>query len=200
MLLGTGNSFNISDIVGAENVGKYSEEDFVCVPNISSSLFTTPHGIDVKNVAVIGHGFTKVSDFSLSYDNITGNVTVTNMVIKAHADVRASYTNIQKDLSQNVSITPKVYICVGRTGGVNPNPVIISNGSLKIGKTYSFGAYAAVSFPSNYAPNGCEVIVAKPVLESAGYFASYFIVKATSNTISSSAFYFTNGGEFIQLD
>jgi len=76
--LGEGRSFNISDIVGQENVGKYTEENFIVVDSGSLSGSHTLITDDVNGDAgSVKYSVTKGTDFTLDYDEETGGITIT---------------------------------------------------------------------------------------------------------------------------
>ena len=69
--IGTTTSFNISSIVGVENVGKYSASDFRIVPNIMSWQ-SGRRGWVVNDTDSTNVTFSKQRDYSISYNNTTG--------------------------------------------------------------------------------------------------------------------------------
>ena len=113
MLVSTTNNFNIADIVGAENVGEYSVNDFVCVPNLYSSIGTysfVQGGIDGASNLSIAHGFSKPI---LTYDNTNGDVMITDMTLTE--TYSWYYYNNPKSSKKTYTIPLDVYLCV-RTG------------------------------------------------------------------------------------
>lgn len=102
LLVGNSTSFNISNVVGAENVGQYSEDDFVCVPNLTTLTATCGSGnaFSSSNVTI------STSSISLTYDNTTGDVSVTNMTLAF------SYKHGAQYQSANWEIPTNVYLCV----------------------------------------------------------------------------------------
>ena len=67
--LGTGRSFNIATVVGIENVKRYSADNFIVgwdCPSADGGYCNGPSHPYVR----------KVSDFTLTYDEETGNVTL----------------------------------------------------------------------------------------------------------------------------
>ena len=77
MLVGSSTNFNISNVVGANNIGKYTEYDFICVPKLSSLSASCGSGNAFSNSSVT----ISATQISLTYDNTTGDVVVNNMEI-----------------------------------------------------------------------------------------------------------------------
>jgi len=80
--LGTGRSFNISSIVGIENVGNYTKDNFIVVPtgsSINKSPMQTVGSQDYPSATAT------LSSGSVTYDTTTGTVTVSGFVLTATA-------------------------------------------------------------------------------------------------------------------
>ena len=114
VLLGTGNSFNISDVVGINNVSNYSIDDFICVPdtityNGGLHGFVDGNETGYGNVSV---SLQKNSDYAMTYDNTTGEVTITTFLkITIKTTVKRNGASAQESFTDTISITPKVYFC-----------------------------------------------------------------------------------------
>ena len=110
--LGTGTSFNISSVVGAENISKYSASDFVIVPNLSSHVHSHKPS-DMTSVWITDvYAYVKLTrNASASYNNKTGVVTITNMQISNEV-----YTTVRQVGSKGFTyawdIPSTVYLCV----------------------------------------------------------------------------------------
>lgn len=116
ILLGASNSFNISSVVGAENIGKYTKDDFICIPNFTS-MQSLPQAISggIDDIYNVVHVLGKTNDFSVTYNASTGAVSVTNMTLTTTARLHVQSGAIANTTSVSYSIPPKVYLCV-RTG------------------------------------------------------------------------------------
>lgn len=110
-LVGTTTSFNIADIVGEENVGKYTVDDFICVPDLSN--LTSGHTNITPKSYYLGYMFNELSivnNYSLIYDNSTGNVEIINMKLKVNNKIYGDTLDITT--SYTWEIPPKVYLAV----------------------------------------------------------------------------------------
>ena len=76
--LGSESSINITDIVGAENIGKYTNDDFIVKHKASSVLtgsFTS--GSNYRNTRI------NLSDYAVNYNNETGVLNISGGTITA---------------------------------------------------------------------------------------------------------------------
>lgn len=108
VLLGSGTSFNISDIVGSENIGQYSINDFIVVPDIK---FPLSYDINQANSQQVRANSTISAPYvhNLSYDNTNGNVSVTTMTI-SHVYRYWASNGASATYSNNWTINPKIYL------------------------------------------------------------------------------------------
>ena len=115
VLLGTGTSFNISDIVGVENVDQYSINDFIVVPDIQDVISGSFHTVNPSNTytfkGLLHKQRINKTPPILVYDNSTGNVTVTNEKVTTvsmfYVNANLNYYNI----TNTFEIPSKVYLC-----------------------------------------------------------------------------------------
>lgn len=109
-LVGTTTSFNIADIVGAENVGKYTADDFVCIPNLDAKLSgQVKSNITGVFIDAMKMSMEHVNDYVLEYDSSTGDVQVENMQVK----VTTTHTyqgGSTGSMNGTFTIPPKVYL------------------------------------------------------------------------------------------
>ena len=117
MLLGTGTRFNISDIVGTKNLGKYTVDDFIMIPDFTSSVtssiqYITYTGGYTYNGSYVRHSVSLKSESKLTYDNTTGDVIITDAVL--YVAYSLSYQNntnaTYNSKSNTVKIPTKVYL------------------------------------------------------------------------------------------
>ena len=115
VLLGIGNSFNISDIVETENISEYSINDFV-VASDTTDITTSSVGTNTASKAPRSyyHRVELVSDFVLIYDNTNGNVSIANKQINIHTIINhwsdGAGGFVDTTHTQSISISPKVYL------------------------------------------------------------------------------------------
>jgi len=104
--LGTGKSFDISSIVGAENVGNYSETNFLVEWNAPTYNFT----YSGLNHSVVNTTMKKQSDYKLSYDETTGVLTITGgSVILLYS----KNEELEQNHNKTFTISPVVYFLDG---------------------------------------------------------------------------------------
>lgn len=72
--LGTGRSFNIASIVGEENIGNYTNENFIVATGGFSTSLTSD--ADSDHIGKDATASVSTSTASVNYDPLTGNVTV----------------------------------------------------------------------------------------------------------------------------
>lgn len=114
--LGAGRSFNISNLVGPKNIGKYGISNFIVAwTSPSGSAGITAEETDKEYKMAISATVTTTSDFILSYNNSTGVLTISGgtYTVSAH---QPAYDIIQTSTYNN---NPKVYFV--------PNIELISN-------------------------------------------------------------------------
>lgn len=105
-LVGTTSSFNISEIVGAENVGKYTADDFVIIPNFDTDFSGAVGKLNITSGNIY---IKKVSDYNLTYDNTNGNVTIENMRLHNEFVYDNAYGTFNGGSFYH-EIPPKVYL------------------------------------------------------------------------------------------
>lgn len=117
MLLGIGTRFNISDIVGTENVGKYTTDDFIMIPDFTSAITSSIQSVAYSggytyNGSYVRHSVSLKSESKLTYDNTTGDVIITDAVLYvAYALSYQNNTNTTYNSKSNtVKIPTKVYL------------------------------------------------------------------------------------------
>ena len=106
--LGTGRSFNISSIVGIENVGNYTKDNFIAVPDgssVNSSPMQTVGSRDNPSATAA------LSSGTITYDASTGTVTVSGFVLTA---TQYAYQYGQGPMGSNATnLAVTVYFVVG---------------------------------------------------------------------------------------
>jgi len=108
--VGTSRSFNIKEIVGEEHLDKYSASDFVVVGIIPS---TTGYG-EVRDLSG-AKGYGTVSEetaFTISYDETTGDVTITGGTLLLRTGVIKSSGSASGSLNTSITKNVKVYMLV----------------------------------------------------------------------------------------
>lgn len=78
--LGIGRNFNIATIVGSENVGKYTKDNFIAVPT-GTSINCSP--MDTVGSQDMPSATAKLSSGNISYDSSTGTVTISGFELTA---------------------------------------------------------------------------------------------------------------------
>ena len=73
-MVGNTTNFNISNIVGIENVGKYTADDFIC--RLNASTYTSGHISHTQMATQGGTLSYTYTDYQLTYDNTTGDVSI----------------------------------------------------------------------------------------------------------------------------
>ena len=115
VLLGTGTSFNISDIVGEENVGQYSVNDFVVVPDITDTTSGSFHTVSATGTytfkGLLHKQRINKTAAILVYDNSNGNVTVTNEKVTTDSIFYVNSNLKYYTITTNFEIPSKVYLC-----------------------------------------------------------------------------------------
>lgn len=115
-MLGSGRSFNISGIVGTENTGKYTNENFICViPDFSNSTYT---GVSMYAWNYRAYSTCSISKFNTSYDGSTGIVSINGgeMVLSVYDEGSGEsneYVGVTNSASNTYTITPTVYFIDG---------------------------------------------------------------------------------------
>ena len=107
--LGEGRSFDISSIVGSENVGKYTSDNFYC---ISPQFSLTAQTVTDNDTGDHAYGATSFTAFDVSYDNTTGVVTISGGVLTLKViDYQYKNNQVETARQQTVTkdITPTVY-------------------------------------------------------------------------------------------
>jgi len=103
--LGTGRSFNISSIVGSENVGKYGLSNFLAVWNCPTGSTPVGGGSIEDDYSF---SYANAGNPTLSYDNATGIITSTNGVM------RTSFTRTSGAAgSVTIQVSPTIYFLDG---------------------------------------------------------------------------------------
>ena len=106
--LGNGRSFNISSIVGTENVGKYTSNNFIAVPISGVSLtVNATYELSDKTPSAV----TNVSSGAVAYDASTGIVTVSGF---SASSTICKYSNGSGAMdSRGADLTVTVYFIDG---------------------------------------------------------------------------------------
>ena len=117
MLISTKNSFNIADTVGAANVGKYSVNDFIVCDNVTGTLSSSwGNTSNTKGGNRFQILYSVKNDFVLTYDNLTGSVSIRNKVINVRSLIYWEVGGeLMQDITASITISPKVYLLV-KTG------------------------------------------------------------------------------------
>lgn len=104
--LGTGRSFNITEIVGEENISKYTIGNFiVAIDTLSGQTNSlTLDSSDARCTANI----TRTSTFTLDYNTSTGDFTITGGVYTLHV-WQTPWSHIYT--KKTINATPIVYFC-----------------------------------------------------------------------------------------
>ena len=104
--LGTGRSFNITSIVGTENLTNYTSGNFIV--HIDNMTFTSGTLTLDSSGAKAACQLTRTSQLSVSYNNSTGAVTIIGGVYKIK-----TYSTVHGNIYRNdtVNATPVVYFC-----------------------------------------------------------------------------------------
>ena len=109
VFLGTETSFNISDIVGAENIGKYTVDDFIC----SSGIDDLPqYNSATRDGPKSSLQYKKLIDTTITYDSTTGNVTVSPFQIEVAMLLYNSNWTYREAVVTTITATVKVYLVV----------------------------------------------------------------------------------------
>lgn len=106
--LGQGTSFNITNIVGTENRGKYNSGNFLVVWSCPTGSISFSTGEYIKSGS--GATLALVSNPTASYNASTGIVTVTKGVFKLTASTISSST---PTATSSIYVTPTVYFMDG---------------------------------------------------------------------------------------
>ena len=113
--LGASRNFDISNIVGTENIEKYTKEDFICVcPNFSTSCQTAT---DTHDNGAYATGSVSFTPFVVDYDNSTGIVTITDgiltLTVKDYDTDDGIKISITETKTTTISVTPTVFFLDG---------------------------------------------------------------------------------------
>lgn len=111
-LVSKSRTFNISAIVGSENLSKYSESDFVIVGGFSDSPSYSHSKYDGGTQLTSYANVTKNSEFILNYNKTNGDVTITG----GNVTVTSGIANYQKPMkiygSQTFDVAINVYMII----------------------------------------------------------------------------------------
>lgn len=108
--LGTGKNFDISSIVGIENVGKYESNNFLVVWPKPSYVFTqeTLQG----RFTELKSSLATTNDFVKTYDKVTGILTITGGTLNYYIGIY-NHDGYWVDKSHTVTTNPIVYFIDG---------------------------------------------------------------------------------------
>ena len=80
-LVSTSRKFNITNIVGSDNLGKYNVDDFICIGVWADDAIHEAPAHTMNGYAYIGWS-RKISDFIISYDSSNGDVNITGGIMR----------------------------------------------------------------------------------------------------------------------
>ena len=112
--LGEGRTFDISSIVGIENVGKYTANDFILSQVKIDTKAANSGNWGYAIPTSYGHVECDVSAFTKEYDNTTGILMLSGGVLRASGYARDTTNNSNKlNVSVSHEILPNVYLVDG---------------------------------------------------------------------------------------